>query len=92
MEKEYYTFPAIVSKTGTGYGLHFYDLPGCIATGKTMDEAAYMAKEGLALHLWGMEQDGEKIPAPTPIDEIPLGKGEAICLLDANMAEARKTA
>ena len=30
----------------------------------------------MGLHLWGMEQDGEEIPAPTSINEIHLGSGD----------------
>ena len=92
MEKAFYTFPAIIKKIGGNYGLYFCDLPGCIATGNTLDEVIHLAKEGLAFHLFGMEQDGDTIPAPTPIDDISLKDGEILCILDANMAVARKTA
>ena len=54
---DHYTYPAILQKTNGHYGVYFPDLPGCIATGATADEAAAAAKEGLSLHLWGMEQD-----------------------------------
>jgi hypothetical protein len=57
-----------------------------------LDEVIHLAKEGLAFHLFGMEQDGDTIPAPTPIDDISLKDGEILCILDANMAVARKTA
>lgn len=84
-----YVFPAIISKEANNYGVYFYDLPGCIATGKSLDEALRMAKDGLALHLWGIEQDRMSIPAPTPIENIKLKKGEMLCLLEANMTEIR---
>ncbi len=84
-----YVFPATVTKTQNNYGVYFHDLPGCIATGDTLNEALRMAKDGLALHLWGMEQDGASIPTPTPIENITLKKGETLCLLEANMTEIR---
>lgn len=84
-----YVFPATISKEANNYGVYFHDLPGCIATGDTLDEALRLAKDGLALHLWGMEQDGDSIPAPTPIENIPLKDVETLCLLEANMMEIR---
>ena len=90
MEKDYYTFPALISKTGNNYGIYFYDLPGCIATGDTLEEVVRLAKEGLTLHLSGMEEDGENIPTPTPIDSIRIGLGEVLCILEANMAKSHQ--
>ncbi len=86
---DHYTYPAILQKTRDCYGVHFPDLPGCIATGATADEASAAAKEGLALHLWGMEQDGAPIPAPSALDAILPQQGDVLCLLDANMFAIR---
>ena len=44
-------YVAIVSKeSGTAYGIHFPDLPGCTAAGETLEDAIDNA--GLALRLW----------------------------------------
>ena len=84
-----YIFPATIKKEENNYGVYFHDLPGCIATGDTLDESLRLAKDGLALHLWGMEQDGLPIPAPTPLERIMLKEGETLCLLEANMMDIR---
>ena len=84
-----YIFPAIIEKAADIYGVYFKDLPGCIATGSTMQEAVAEAKQALALHLWGMEQDKEPIPTPSNIEEIPLEANEILCLLDINMFQIR---
>lgn len=52
------------------YGVSFPDLPGAISAGRTLDEARDMAAEALALHLEGMAEDGEPIPAPSTLEEI----------------------
>ncbi len=44
-----------------------------------------MAKEALELHLYGMEEDGDAIPAPTPPEEIGVQKGAFITLIEAWM-------
>ncbi|MDO5379531.1 MAG: type II toxin-antitoxin system HicB family antitoxin [Acidaminococcaceae bacterium] len=84
-----YIFPAIIEKAADTYGVYFKDLPGCIATGSTMHEAVAEAKQALALHLWGMEQDKEPIPTPGNIEEISLEANEILCLLDINMFQIR---
>ena len=52
------------------YSVSFPDFPGCITAGGTLDEARAMAAEALAFHIDGMREDGEDIPAPSPLSEI----------------------
>lgn len=66
-----YVYPAIfeVNEHG-GYTVTFPDLPGCVTEGNNLDNALQMAAEAMALHLYGMERDGDNIPAPTKPSEI----------------------
>jgi predicted RNase H-like HicB family nuclease len=52
------------------FGVSFPDFPGCVTAGKTLDEAHRMAAEVLALHIAGMVEDGEEIPAPSWLDAL----------------------
>jgi predicted RNase H-like HicB family nuclease len=52
------------------FGVSFPDFPGCITAGKTLDEAHRMAAEALALHIAGMVEDGDTIPAPSALDAL----------------------
>jgi len=52
------------------FGVSFPDFPGAVTAGKTLQEAARLAKEVLAFHIKGMIEDGEPIPAPSTIDDI----------------------
>ena len=52
------------------FGVSFPDFPGCIAAGKTLDEARVMAGEALAIHIAGMMDDGESIPEPSTLDSL----------------------
>ena len=90
--KSYYIFPAVVEKAGNNYGVYFPDVPGCVSTGETVNEALYLAKEGLAIHLLAMERDGEEIPEPSDVSSIKIEEGDILCLLDANIEAARKIA
>jgi predicted RNase H-like HicB family nuclease len=55
---------------GSDFGVSFPDFPGCVTAGKTLEEARRMAAEALALHIAGMIEDGEKIPAPATLDVV----------------------
>jgi predicted RNase H-like HicB family nuclease len=51
------------------------DLPGCITTGKTLEEIAHNIREAIELHLEGMAEDGEAIPEPSTLAleiEVPF--------------------
>jgi len=61
---------AVIHKEpGSEYGVSFPDFPGCVTAGRTIDEAKDMAAEALALHIQGMLEDGEAIPAPTMLED-----------------------
>lgn len=43
------------------------DLPGCVTAGTTVEEIMINMREAIVLHLKGMRDNGEMIPAPTII-------------------------
>ncbi|MCF4152612.1 type II toxin-antitoxin system HicB family antitoxin [Dethiosulfovibrio sp. F2B] len=73
-----YRYPAILGYdvATTQYYVLWPDLPGCTTTGTDEDEALGNAREAMSLHLWGMEDDGDAIPAPTPIQQLDLSEYE----------------
>jgi predicted RNase H-like HicB family nuclease len=46
------------------WGASVPDLPGCVATGKTIDSTLRRIERAIELHLRGMREDGLKIPRP----------------------------
>lgn len=60
-----YLFPAVFTYDDDGITVEFPDLPGCVTCGASDAEALAMAKEALGLHLYGMEVDGQPVPAPS---------------------------
>jgi predicted RNase H-like HicB family nuclease len=46
------------------WGASVPDLPGCVATGKTIDAALRRIRGAVALHLRGMKADGVRPPRP----------------------------
>lgn len=81
-----YIFPAIFEPgERNGYTVNFPDLPGCITEGDTMEEALHMAKEALELHLYGMEEDGDRIPDPIRPEELKVPEKAFVSMVEAWM-------
>ena len=60
-----------------GISVYFPDVPGCASCGDNFDHALQMAKEALALHIYGMEKDGEALPERT--DKVPdISSGDMV--------------
>ena len=60
----------IRKEADSDFGVEFPDLPGCVTAGSTLDEAAVMAREALALHLEGLVEEGEAVPEASSLDEV----------------------
>lgn len=88
--KDTYIFPAVFDYAEDGISIEFPDLPGCLPCADNVDEAVKNAKEALMLHLYGMEEDNEEIPEPTPINKIHLEPNQAIVLTDVFMPPFRE--
>jgi predicted RNase H-like HicB family nuclease len=50
---------------GSNYSAYVPDLPGCVSTGDSRQEVMRNIREAIALHLEGMREDGDPIPAPS---------------------------
>ncbi|MCC7474020.1 MAG: type II toxin-antitoxin system HicB family antitoxin [Pirellulales bacterium] len=55
----------MIRRTGTGYSVDVPDLPGCVATGTTVEHSRQMIAEAIEMHLELMQQAGESIPFPS---------------------------
>lgn len=57
-------FLIIIEQGNHNYSAYVPDLPGCIATGKTVEEVKANMREAIRMHLEGMIEDQEPIPLP----------------------------
>jgi predicted RNase H-like HicB family nuclease len=55
----------IFERSGSGYGAYAPDLPGCVATGRTLDEVRQRMSEAMEMHVAAMREDGDEIPQPS---------------------------
>ena len=61
-------YAVVIEKAGNNYSTYVPDLPGCIATGATVDEAEKAIREAIVAHLAGLREDG--IPPPPPSSRV----------------------
>jgi predicted RNase H-like HicB family nuclease len=57
-------FLIVIEKAEGNYSAYSPDLPGCVATGRTREQAARNMHEAIEFHIIGLRQD--KIPVPRP--------------------------
>lgn len=62
-----YRFLIVIEKANGIYSAYSPDLPGCIATGKTRDEAERNMHEAVEMHVQGMLEDKLLIPESTAL-------------------------
>jgi len=59
----------LIEKTSTGYSAHSPDLPGCIATGESIEDVRRNIKEAIQFHIEGLRAEGLEIPKPATTTE-----------------------
>jgi predicted RNase H-like HicB family nuclease len=55
----------VFEKAKSNYSAYSPDLPGCIATGKTRQEAEKNIREAIKFHVEGLKEDGLNLPEPS---------------------------
>lgn len=62
-------YAIVVEKTENNYSAYVPDLPGCVATGRTVEEVEREIREAIEFHIEGLREDGMAIPQPASIVE-----------------------
>ncbi|MGH6620563.1 MAG: type II toxin-antitoxin system HicB family antitoxin [Alphaproteobacteria bacterium] len=55
----------VIENAGSNFSAYVPDLPGCVATGATLEEAEQAIREAIEFHLEGLREDGSPIPEPS---------------------------
>jgi predicted RNase H-like HicB family nuclease len=58
-------YAIVIEEAGSAYSAYVPDLPGCIATGSTIEETEDAIREAIVFHLEGLREDGAPIPTPS---------------------------
>ncbi|NLF96807.1 MAG: type II toxin-antitoxin system HicB family antitoxin [Candidatus Riflebacteria bacterium] len=57
----------VIEKAGKNYSAYAPDLPGCVATGKTPEQAKANLREAMIFHIEGLKEDGLSVPEASSI-------------------------
>jgi predicted RNase H-like HicB family nuclease len=68
-------YVVVVEPGPSNYSAYVPDLPGCVTTGKTIEEIKTNISEAIELHLEGLMEDGVAVPEPSSVAievELPI--------------------
>ena len=58
-------YAIVIEKAENNFSAYVPDLPGCIATGATIEETEELIREAIEFHLAGLQENGFPIPCPS---------------------------
>jgi predicted RNase H-like HicB family nuclease len=62
-------YAIVIERAGESFSAYVPDLPGCIATGRTVKDVETGIRDAIRFHLDGLREDGLPVPQPTSIAE-----------------------
>ena len=60
-------YAIVIEKADGNYSAYVPDLPGCVATGATVEETEREIRDAIRFHIDGLKEDGQPVPKPTSI-------------------------
>jgi len=64
-----YRFLIVIEKADGNYSAYSPDLPGCVATGASREEAEQNMYQAIEMHINGLREDGLPVPESTSFAE-----------------------
>lgn len=58
-------YAIVIEKAESNYSAYVPDLPGCVATGNSIEEVEAEIREAIAFHIEGLREDGSLVPPPS---------------------------
>ena len=58
-------YAIVIERANANFSAYVPDLPGCVATGATVENVERNIRDAIEIHLTGMREDGEPIPEPS---------------------------
>ena len=62
-------YAVVIENAGGNYSAYVPDLPGCIATGPTVQAVETEIGAAIRFHIEGLQADGLPVPAPSAVAE-----------------------
>ena len=72
-------YAVVIERAARNYSAYAPDVPGCGATGRTVQETLANLREALRMHFDGLREDGDAVPDPaTLVDYLDLDVAAAV--------------
>jgi predicted RNase H-like HicB family nuclease len=75
-------YAVVFEKAVNNWAAYVPDLPGCVTTGSTLEEARRLIAEAIEFHIEGMRLHGEPVPEPTLRRGSDRSSGRLSCLMN----------
>lgn len=62
-------YAVVIEKAKSNFSAYVPDLPGCIATGASVEAVEKEIRDAIRFHIEGLKADGLPVPAPSSIAE-----------------------
>lgn len=82
-----YRFLVVIEKANGNYSAYSPDLPGCVATGTTREEAEKNMYESIELHILGLQEDRLPIPESSSFAEYLALPAKGECRMGLTILE-----
>lgn len=86
-----YIYTAVLEpeEDGSGYFARVPDLPGCISSGRAIDEALDNITDAMSVWLVAREDGGEPAPKATKQQDVPHGENDICTLIRCDTLQYR---
>jgi predicted RNase H-like HicB family nuclease len=58
-------YAIVIERANDNFSAYVPDLPGCVATGATVEETEQAIRQAIQFHIDGLREDGTPVPPPT---------------------------
>ena len=58
-------YAVVIEKAESNYSAYVPDLPGCVATGASIQQVEAEIREAIEFHIEGLREDGSLVPSPS---------------------------
>ena len=63
-------YAVVIESSPNNYAAYVPDLPGCVATGRTREEALVEIRQAIGLHIESLREHGDPVPQPQATTEV----------------------
>jgi predicted RNase H-like HicB family nuclease len=81
-------YAIVLEKAESNYAAYVPDLPGCVATGRTIEETERRLKSAIDLHVQGLHEDGLPVPSPQAWSITLTSRLDAPCRTERSRSQA----